>query len=261
VRKLAGFKFGELDRYPMMTSSYARPTSGFGEMYAYIEKELRDRGVEVNCNTNIEKIDLENKQVILADGTIHAYDHLLSSIPLGVLCKLSGTPFNMQLKYKPLCSLFYEADRKPIPEGYAIFNFTERGKWKRITIHSAYYGTDRGKHYFVVESLPENTDMSQEEMASQLDRDFRDTFTNTSYEADVATAKLIGSKVIPNAYPIYGKDFDPTVIDRLKVDLGKSSAYLVGRQGEFDYANSSDVALSAIKTINKIVATRQPALV
>jgi protoporphyrinogen oxidase len=223
-------------------------------MYSYIEDELKSLDVNIKFGSNVEKIILDEKKLIMDDGTVHTYDCLLSSIPLSVFCKLSNTQLPLRLKFKPLYSLFYELDSEPIPDCHVLFNFTQRGFWKRITFHSSYYGVSNNKSYFVLESMPDDIHLNDPNIVDILDQDFRRTFDDTAYTKQMRNASLIGSKMIPNAYPIYTKDFDPSVIDAIKQDLALHSAYIVGRQGEFDYVSSSDVANSSIKAIDKILS-------
>jgi protoporphyrinogen oxidase len=217
-------------------------------------RKLRDLGINIYFNANVKEISLDKKEVIMCDGTIHAYDYLISSIPLPTFCKLSNISLSLDLKFKPLYSLFYELDSEPVPNCQALFNFSQRGLWKRITFHSSYYGSSNGRSYFVVESMPNNFQLNDDENTTLLDKDFRDTFSHTSYKEKIRSARLIGSQITSNAYPIYTKDFDSSVIDRLKQDLSCKETYIVGRQGEFNYCTSSDATISSINAVDKILS-------
>jgi protoporphyrinogen oxidase len=252
LNKVLTLKANRLNQWTTFPISYARPTSGFSSMYSYIGEELKRQNVNLYFGTQIKQIFIDEKKIVASDGKVHTYEHLLSSIPLTLLCKLSGVPLNIKLQHKPLYSLFYVSDCEIIPKCHVLYNFTERGLWKRITFHSSYYGTEKNKHYFVVEAMPEDKHLNNDDGVSLLDRDLKDTFANTNFFEHINNAKLIGSHLTPNAYPIYTKDFDSEVIDKVKQLFSSKSIYLVGRQGEFDYLSSSDVAQSAIYTIDKL---------
>jgi protoporphyrinogen oxidase len=254
--KLATFKFGELNKWRIAPSLYARPKNGFSTMYSYVEEELRDNNVDINLGEQIQKILIEEKQIITNDNKIYSYDHLVSSIPLGLLCKLCDVPFTLKLEYKPLYSLFYESDEELIPGCQVLFNFSERGFWKRVTLHSVYYGSDMGKSYFTLESIPNETHMESPDGVNLLDLDFRESFAGTQWEEKLKTARLIGHELTLNAYPIYRDDFKIEAIQEVKDFFEKKSIFLVGRQGEFDYINSSDAAMSSIRAIDKILAIK-----
>ncbi|MBW4671710.1 MAG: NAD(P)-binding protein [Cyanomargarita calcarea GSE-NOS-MK-12-04C] len=252
LNKLLTLKANRLNQWTTFPISYARPTSGFSSMYSYIGEELKRQNVNLCFGVQIKEILIDEKKIITSDGKVYTYEHLLSSIPITLLCKLSGIPLNIKLQHKSLYSLFYVSNSEIIPKCHVLYNFTERGLWKRITFHSSYYGTEKNKHYFVVEAMPEERHLNDDGV-SMLDQDFKDTFANTEFFGNIKKAELIGSHLTPNAYPIYTKDFDTGAIDEVKQFFSRKSIYLVGRQGEFDYLSSSDVAQSAINTINRLL--------
>jgi protoporphyrinogen oxidase len=253
IKKIATFKFNELNKWRIAQSIYARPISGFSAMYSHIADELKGNNINLNFGEQIQKILLDEKKIIAKDNKEYKYEYLLSSIPLGLLCKLCDVPLNQKLEYKPLYSLFYVTDEPPIPNCHVLFNFGKKGFWKRVTFHSCYYET-QGKHFFNVESIPNEAHLQEDNPVSILDQDFRETFLNISWGEKFQNIKLVGHNLTPNAYPIYKKDFDVKVIDALKQYFASKDIHLVGRQGEFDYISSGDAALSSINAIDKILA-------
>jgi protoporphyrinogen oxidase len=253
VKRLSRFRIDELNRYKILPTFYARPTTGFSTMYGYIHQELEKKKVNLNLNKQIKQILINEKKVITHSDEVYTYDYLLSSIPLGIFCKLCNVPLNIKLDYKPLYSLFYESECEAIPDCHALFNFTQRGFWKRITFHSSYYGAEGNRNYFVIESMPEDQYFNHPDTVNVLDHDFKKTFAQTKWDKAFSQAKLIGHHKTPNAYPIYRKNFDPKAIEEVKDFFAQNSIYLVGRQGEFDYLSSSDVAVSSVNTIDKIL--------
>jgi protoporphyrinogen oxidase len=256
VSKLATFKFGDLNKWGISPSVYARPSDGFSAMYNYIAEDLKTNNVDVNLGEQIQKILIDEKKIISSDNKVYSYDKLLSSIPIGLLCKLCDVPFNLKLDYKPLYSLFYTSDEEIIPNCQVLFNFTERGFWKRVTLHSSYYGDDMGKSYFIVESIPTDDHLQDSDGVNILDRDFRESFADTEWSDKLKNIQLIGHELTLNAYPIYRNDFKVEALQELKDYFEAKSIFLVGRQGEFDYISSSDAALSSITAIDKILSLR-----
>jgi protoporphyrinogen oxidase len=237
---------------------YVRPREGFSAMYGQILQLLRSRNVDICLGSQIQKISLKDKEVLMSDGTRHSYDRIISSIPLGLLCKLCDIPLSMKLVFKPLYSLMYETDEEPIPNCYVLFNFTNRGQWKRVTFLSGYYGQESGKHFFVVESMPYDSQLNDSNVVEVLNEDLKSVFKNTVWAEKIGKARLAGYHLTPNAYPIYGKEFSTQVIDEIQENLNENGIYLAGRQGTFDYLTSSDAALSAVKAIERIVKESEP---
>jgi protoporphyrinogen oxidase len=257
LRKSVGLEFKEekkSDKFDVIRHViYIRPKQGFSSMYNCIFNLLKSRNIDICLETKIEKIFLQEKKALMSDGTYHVYDNIISSIPLGLLCKLCDIPLNIKLDFKPLYSLFYECDEEPIPESNVLFNFTTEGQWKRVTFHSNAYGPESNRHYFIVESMPLDRQLEDPSIVDILDKDFRTVLASSRWGVNINNAKLVGSHLTPNAYPIYGKEFDIKKIDELQETLKNNSIYLSGRQGTFDYITSSDAALSSIKAVDLIV--------
>ncbi|NJN10177.1 MAG: NAD(P)-binding protein [Richelia sp. RM2_1_2] len=256
IKKIATFKFSELNKWRIAPSIYARPISGFSAMYNYIADELKDSDIDLNFGEQIQKILLDEKKIIAKDNREYQYDYLLSSIPLGLLCKLCDVPLNQKLEYKPLYTLFFVADEAPIDNCHVLFNFSEKGFWKRVTFHSSYY-QNNGRHYFNVESIPNETHLQDTNIVNILEQDFRDTFKNISWGEKFQNIKLVGHNLTPNAYPVYRRDFNVEAIAQVKQYFASKDIYLVGRQGEFDYISSGDAALSSIKAIDQILTIQR----
>lgn len=254
LRKFISGRLDDLSKGMSLRSVYARPASGFSAMYDQIFEELKHDGVNIHLNAQVQSIQVQDKQVILSNGEIYEYDYLMSSIPLGIFCKLCNISLNLKLKFKPLYSLFYAADQEEvIPDCHVLFNFTQRGLWKRITFHSSYYGLEQNQSYFVVESMPDDNHLSDPDATQFLDKDFKDTFRNTPWNSAVDGARFLGSCITPNAYPIFDTNFNPSAVEKIAESLAQDSIYLIGRQGKFDYLNSSDAALSSVQAINSLL--------
>jgi protoporphyrinogen oxidase len=253
VSKILKSNYQKLNQWNKSFTTFARPANGFSSMYGFILNELKEIGnINVYLDTNIKRILIDKKTVVTDDGKELKYDHLLSSIPLALLCRLSDVPLDLKLEYKPLYSIFYTSESAIIPNCNVLFNFTERGYWKRVTFHSCYYGTNNGKHYFVLESMPDKIHLESDDGINLLDRDFKATFVNTQWFNEIKNAEIVGYRLLPNAYPIYTTDFDPHELKKIKDYFASKSIYLIGRQGEFDYISSSDAAKSAVSRIDEI---------
>lgn len=250
--------------YNIMRDIWARPESGFGEMYDYINKAIAIAGGAVRCNSPVERINCNEKSIQIKGGEILEYDYLLSSQPLHATSKMTGIDANVSLDYQPLCSLFYEAKCEVLPECFVLFNFTNKGKWKRITFHSNYYniGKDRSlkrRFYFVVESLPHRNQLSNPALATELDDDFKETFYNTKWNDLFRDVLLVGHRVTENAYPVFGKSFDREKVIAFNDRLARQHVYGIGRQGEFDHVSSSDASKSALNAIDAILLAEKTA--
>lgn len=250
------FDVSYFTNYKIVQDVWARPESGFNVIYEHIRDEIVAAGGEIRCNSRVVKINYTERSIELDNGEILKYDYLLSSQPLQATSHMTGIEFNIRLDYQPLCSLFYEVAEEPIPECFVLFNFTRKGKWKRITFHSNYYNRHKGvssnRYYFVVESMPAVHEVSNPDLATQLDVDFRATFQNTKWSGTLANATLLGSQITKNAYPIFNSSFDRKKVTEFHRILNEWNIYNIGRQGEFDHVSSSDASKSALLAVDLI---------
>ncbi len=257
LKSFVGMRWKNLVRFQIKSGALARPEEGFSRMYDTIEYVLNQQNCKIFYNEGVTQINPGKKEVTTITGKTFSYDYLISSMPLSLFTKMIGVPFKNKLDYRALCSLFYESPHQPVNDCYVLYNFTERGQWKRITFHSAYYnqtntGVDQQKHYFVVESMPVCAALDKS-TADQLDKDFKASFNDTQWEPLFEKATLTGYHLTPHAYPILQKDFDRNEVTQLKEKLKSDGIYLTGRQGEFDYVSSSDSSEAAVTTIQDIL--------
>ncbi|ACT96609.1 NAD(P)-binding protein [Dyadobacter fermentans] len=244
-------------RYSAPQDVWARPESGFAAMYEYIAEAIREAGGNVLCNHRVERINYREKYITMSDGSIVEYDYLLSSQPLQLTSKMTGIKLDALLNYQPLCSLFYESEEAILPGCFVLFNFSRKGKWKRVTFHSNYYNIEKGddaprRHYFVVESMPSKDEVVNPLLAKELDSDFRGTFEKTKLQDAFKNISLKGHRITENGYPVFGKSFDRRKVDAFHEELLNLDIHNIGRQGEFDHVSSSDASKSAMNAIEGI---------
>lgn len=244
-------------KYEILRETWARPESGFESMYQFIQAKLQELKCEIILRENVERINLCEKTIETGSGLTISYDYLFSSQPLMTTASMSGISLDLNLKYRPLCSLFYEVPFEIMKDCFVLFNFTHRGRWKRATFHSNYYnrnksGDSKLRHYFVVESLPK-VNQCESETVRLLDQDFKNTFAATKWEDTFQHAKLVGHHVTRNAYPVFDMGFDRSRITDFKQCMQDAGVYMVGRQGQFVHNSSSDASRSSILAIDDII--------
>jgi protoporphyrinogen oxidase len=256
-KSILRFNFGELANYQIDGEVWARPEGGFGIMYDQIELSLLAIGCHVLLEEKVVSINYVSKNVQTDRGKILNYDYLLSSQSLSLTGEMAKIPFEGILRHRRLCSLFYEIEFEPIPDCFVLYNFSERGRWKRVTFHSNYYSSmgknESKKSYFVVESMPDDAQLRPNEIWPGLNNDFIDTFRNTKWELAFKNATLVGHLITNNAYPILDLEFDRNSVLSFKRKLRELDIYLIGRQGEFEYVSSGDASELAVNAIKDIM--------
>jgi protoporphyrinogen oxidase len=205
-----------------------RPAQGFDKLYAPVKTALEKRGVQVLLGERIES-------VTRIDGVFHIRTNhrsiqarrIISTIPIQHAAPLFGALTEIEpLQNVDLVSLYFSFEGKRGFRDQILQNFADRGRWKRLTMHSDFYGTAQGREYFSVE-VPAG-DVSIDE----IEADFRDSIASVGlFQGDL---KLEGHDVTRFAYPVYRRGATATVA-RLVAELKALGVESLGRQGRFDY--------------------------
>lgn len=220
-----------------------RPQDGFQAMYRVAEEDLKARGVDFRLGAGLARIEgaADRGFVIqLADGTRLGSRQLISTIPLTHSLPLFGLDAPRGLRTANLLSLFVSFAGKRGFDANALYNFSREGRWKRLTMHSDFYGPRNGREYFSVEITQR---WAEAEPAAAL-AEFRSLTERTGiFEGDL---QLEGFRLTQHAYPVYlqGATAAAEAATGQLRDIGVLS---FGRQGGFDYqptaAVSADVAM------------------
>ncbi|GAB5455407.1 MAG: hypothetical protein Hens2KO_16360 [Henriciella sp.] len=208
----------------------ARPVQGFPYFYQIAIDQLRADGVTVKLNCETQKIEKHSSGFKVSNEFEQiSSDRLFNTIPLEhvaekVGIKTSAIPTSLQLY-----SLYFKFKGELGFEGPILYNFQREGLWKRLTLHSQYYGSVDGWSYFSVETTVHLDDCKD---LQACEDDFRDSIRNV----DILNGelKLVGHRQTDFAYPLYEHNVSArrqSIIEQLEA-LGIESA---GRQGRFEY--------------------------
>lgn len=218
----------------------ARPRAGFGVMYAAVAQELRDCGVDalLAC-TDLRLEQQEGLFVLQAGGQQLSARNVLSTMPLTTTAALAGIEIEAP-RSTTLYSLFCKSRGERGFASTVLYNFTDRAMWKRLTVHSDYYGrAPEGHEYFCIEIPSDHGDLD----AETIMEDFR----SSCRDFGIFQGELIFVDVVKTdfAYPVLSPASiaaSEAAIDRLEM----MGIRMAGRQGRFDYIPSADSAVKKI---------------
>jgi protoporphyrinogen oxidase len=207
----------------------ARPKQGFEFLYRRATARLERDGATFLLGVKMHRIERRfGKFVVEFDDRRVTAKRLVSTIPLDRIQNLCGLSSEEQLRTVTLITLFYSFSGERGFTDCILYNFSKEGLWKRLTVHSDFYGKSNGREFFSVEinSGPVNGDVSE------ADRDFRKHVgENGLFSGDL---RLEGSHTLLNAYPIYTAHADMRA-KQVVAKLRKLGVESLGRQGAFDY--------------------------
>ncbi|RZU34084.1 NAD(P)-binding protein [Blastococcus saxobsidens] len=214
----------------------ARPPEGFAHLYRPAVERLETRGVEFAFGARADRLSREGALFRLdIGGRVIRSRRVLSTIPLDRALDLIGASSDEQLPTVTLISLFYSFDGRRGFSDPILYNFSHGGAWKRLTVHSDFYGRAGGREFFTVEVIGDHIGRSTE----QADQDFRQHTADNGLL--VGQLSLEGSHVLEHAYPIYtagAGERSKRNIARLR-EFGLES---FGRQGAFQYQPTARVS-------------------
>lgn len=214
----------------------ARPREGFASLYRLAVESLEKRGVSFVFNAQLVGLAKTERGFALhtKDRSVES-QRVVSTIPLPRVHALLGLPPVESLTTVTLISLFFSFEGARGFSQSVLFNFSATGAWKRLTMHSDFYGSAEGREFFGVEV---NASAACATVAD-AERDFRaHTAANGLFRGDL---RLEGSHALSSAYPIYMHGAGARAEDALQAlrALGIES---FGRQGGFDYQPTARVS-------------------
>jgi protoporphyrinogen oxidase len=225
-------------------ASLVRAPGGFAPYYDRAVQALRRQGVRVVLDAGMAGIAPlgEEGGVALrcAAGTVVAR-RVVSTIPIDAALGLVGLPPS-GLTAVTLLSLFVCADALRREDWCVLYNFTNAGRWKRITAGSRLYGPVGGREHVTVE-IPivaaEDMPAAEEAFAEFL----RDIAGLGIFDGRV---ELVGHMVLRHAYPRLLKGYRERR-DAALAQLEARGVFALGRQGRFDYIPHSSIATDLVE--------------
>jgi protoporphyrinogen oxidase len=227
--------------YPLLL----RPRDGFGVLYGEIARSLEARGVVVRVGDGITGIRKNGHGFeVDSEKSSGKFDAVVSTLPALVMLRLLGESTSTHFEHVGLLSLFYRGEF--IPETPILYNFTNSGRWKRMTIFSRYYGKSRGMDFLTVEvTTTDNSAQRREELMTDFESHAM------RYGLFRSPPMRVGEALTAQAYPLFRPNQAQNVQRELK-RIQSHGVYTAGRQGNHEYLSSHDAALQARDVARKI---------
>lgn len=215
-----------------------RPKEGYQELYGTVKKTLQTHGVEIRLSVELENVKGSSEtgfEVSLADGAKLRCHRLISTIPLSRSLPLCGLEAPTQLRTASLISLFVSFSGRREFQSNVLYNFSTDGQWKRLTMHSDFYGKENGREYFSVECIPEDINDPPEKQFAE--------FKSLVKKIGIFDGELVleGYRTTKNAYPIFLQGATRAA-DLARKQLREFGVLSFGRQGGFDYQPTAGVS-------------------
>jgi hypothetical protein len=215
-----------------------RPPEGFGAVWDVVADDLAARGVRIQTGAEVQGVRrTDGGFEVRVDGAAREYDAVVSTIPLPLMLRLLGETPAARFESAGMLSLFYRGRMRP--EAPFVYNFSRRGRWKRITNFARFYGPEEGMDWFTVEVTTRDT-------APAALAELRDEFEAHARDLRMLDGppELLGQRVTERAYPVF-RVGDPERVEAERQRVARMGIALAGRQGRFEYQSSAHAALQA----------------
>lgn len=221
----------------------ARPKSGFANYYQTAIEQLCKMGVRIQLGARIDwDASATRDSRLRIDGQPVKAATPISTMPLETTADLIGITSQTAPRSKGLCTLFCQFRGRRGFDAMILYNFHAAGRWKRLTMHSDYYGPEDGWEYFSVEVTSDEA-----EHAEALFADFRSTARAFGlFDGDL---ELMGHRHTGFAYPVYDRDA-ASKRDAMIEQINHAGLGLAGRQGRFQYLPTSSETIRTVRAQN-----------
>jgi protoporphyrinogen oxidase len=217
---------------------YVRPAGGFGVLFGEIARQLTAAGVQIITGNNHLSVSADGAgHIVSTDAGEIVCKRVISTIPVTAAADALGISAG-EFPTMTLKTLCYELDGEPNFTSPTLYNFTFAEQWKRLTLFSRFY-PGKEQHYFGVEcTMPEDSDIPTYDLRAGFERH---TAEHAVFRGSI---RFLGVKITRNAYPLYKTGYEQQQ-EYVKQQIAARGITLAGRQGDFAYLTSGEVAQRA----------------
>jgi protoporphyrinogen oxidase len=218
-----------------------RPRQGFAALYRQIGDLLRRDGIVIETGVRLTKIEPSGTGfTIHADGRQVAATRLIGTIPSEDIAALLGFDAVDPPPTLDLLTLFARAPQRLATPHDVLFNFSREGRWKRMTLHSRFYGGADHDYMSIEITSPDGSREPIQEHMTAISRQLQQTGLLRE------PLSLLGHEITSHAYPLYTQGV-MAAAERLRSRIAACGVELAGRQGNFDYIPSADLAVKLVR--------------
>jgi protoporphyrinogen oxidase len=251
----------ERGQHKTLAQRFAHPIDGCGMIYARMAQRIREAGGKIYLSTPVSRLTDDGRGVQLKDGTEHHCDHVISTMPLTLLCQgLPHLPDHIrtaldQLTYRHTILVYLRVEHDALFPDQWLYMQTPEIRLGRVTNFRNWPSGRRdpsGTSILALEYWCNATDdlwtMENEALIALGQRELAQT--GLLCGAPIAAGHVIR---IPRCYPVYRKGYHQwlePVITHLKNHCPQIVA--IGRYGSFKYNNQDHSILMGLLAAENI---------
>ena len=233
-------------------NTFMYPKKGAQVIIDVLMKDIDEN--KILLNSVIQSINLEDKKVILTDGTEIYYEYLINSMPFDKFLKLTNNKeyidFSNELTYNKVLVFNLGFNKKSKYNDHHWLYFPDKNiNFYRVGFYDNILGADKLSMYIEI-GYPKGTVITDEDINRQLSLTL-DNLKKCGIIDDTFSLGAYESIVMDPAYVHIDAQNDLKVRKIMK-DLANKNVYSVGRYGAWTYCSMEDCMVEAKELSEKI---------
>lgn len=244
-------------KHRTLADVFAYPLNGNGEIYERMARTVTERGGKVRLGAPVRRVIIKDKVacgVELADGSSHAFDHVISTMPLTTMVKgLPDIPEAVAaatgaLTYRNTIIVYLRVSRSDAFTDQWLYVHSPRLLTGRITHFGNWVPEirrDQPGAILALEYWCNNEDAIWSEDEASLVARARREMAETGL---VAEQEIIDGTVVrvPRCYPVYSRDYKDHLAPIVAFLREHRNLWPIGRYGSFKYNNQDHSILMGL---------------
>jgi protoporphyrinogen oxidase len=255
------------DRHKTLADIFAYPKAGTGDVYERMAKTIIERGGVIHVSTAVARALTQDRKVTglaLRDGSIHAFAHVISTMPLNLLVKgLDGTPPDVvaaasRLRFRNTVLVYLKLETSALFPDQWIYVHSDTVAVGRITnfrnwvpeLYGAQTSTVLALEYWCDDEDALWT-ASDQTLIARGERELQ------RIDLQGFTAVSAGHVVrLPRCYPVYARGYRETLSPIVEYLKSFDNLWAIGRYGAFKYNNQDHSLLMGLLVAENIADGR-----
>ena len=259
---LAALGIGNQRHKKTLVDSFAYPKAGSGQLYERMTKAINDGGGSVYLTCPVARVIADAGKVTgleLHDGSVHAFDHVISTMPLTLLLKGLAPPRAIADQVSRLCFrntilVYLNVEATGLFTDQWIYIHSDEVLVGRITnfrnwvpeLYGELKSTVLAMEYWCYDEDPIWTEPDQM-LIDRAEREIRAIGL-------LGSARIAGGHVIKvrRSYPVYARGYRATLSPIIEYLKTLKNLWPIGRYGSFKYNNQDHSILMGLMVADNI---------
>ncbi len=253
------------NHHKTLVDQFAYPHEGTGMVYERMSNEIIKNDGKIFLETKVNRVIIKDNKataIVLEDGTVHEYDHIISTMPITLLVsRIQDAPLNIlentkQLKYRNTIIVYLKVEAIDLFPDNWLYIHSDDLKMGRLTNFRNWVPQINGNENSTICALEywcyEEEDFWSWDNNKLIDLATKELiFTGLIGDATISDGKVYR---IPKCYPVYDKGYKERLNPIENYLKSIKNLYPIGRYGSFKYNNQDHSILMGYLAAENILS-------